>query len=193
MDIIHDETLRPLLAIVKGLRNGVVYGTKIRFPHALVMTFLFRKGSLRAKIETILRATFQHARNLGIFVTLYKTLMLLMEKVQGAPASPHAFLAGLVGGYVVFGEQNPVNTQINLYLLSRITYAAAQILVKRGVLPEPQFPVFPAFGAFVWAWVMWMFEHERETLQPSLQSSMTYLYKDSNVWDSWRNFLWHNK
>ncbi|XP_075419885.1 peroxisomal membrane protein 4 isoform X2 [Tenrec ecaudatus] len=33
------------LAMVKGFRNGVVYGTKIRAPHALVMTFLFRTGS----------------------------------------------------------------------------------------------------------------------------------------------------
>lgn len=34
--------LRDILAIVKGFRNGLVYGAKIRLPHALVMTFLFR-------------------------------------------------------------------------------------------------------------------------------------------------------
>ncbi|XP_012610605.1 peroxisomal membrane protein 4 isoform X2 [Microcebus murinus] len=32
------------LAMVKGFRNGAVYGAKIRAPHALVMTFLFRNG-----------------------------------------------------------------------------------------------------------------------------------------------------
>nr|XP_023405926.1 peroxisomal membrane protein 4 isoform X2 [Loxodonta africana] len=32
------------LAMVKGFRNGAVYGAKIRAPHALVMTFLFRSG-----------------------------------------------------------------------------------------------------------------------------------------------------
>uniref|UniRef100_A0A5F5PJJ6 Peroxisomal membrane protein 4 n=1 Tax=Equus caballus TaxID=9796 RepID=A0A5F5PJJ6_HORSE len=32
------------LAMLKGFRNGVVYGVKIRTPHALVMTFLFRSG-----------------------------------------------------------------------------------------------------------------------------------------------------
>jgi hypothetical protein len=31
-----------ILSIIKGFRNGAVYGAKIRFPHALVMTFLFR-------------------------------------------------------------------------------------------------------------------------------------------------------
>ena len=55
-----DPKNRPLLAILKGLRNGtlptphkdvttngisgIVYGIKIRFPHALIMTFLFRSG-----------------------------------------------------------------------------------------------------------------------------------------------------
>ena len=33
------------LTVMKGFRNGVVYGVKIRAPHALVMTFLFRDGS----------------------------------------------------------------------------------------------------------------------------------------------------
>uniref|UniRef100_A0A7N5K7G6 Peroxisomal membrane protein 4 n=1 Tax=Ailuropoda melanoleuca TaxID=9646 RepID=A0A7N5K7G6_AILME len=33
------------LAMLKGFRNGAVYGAKIRAPHALVMTFLFRSGS----------------------------------------------------------------------------------------------------------------------------------------------------
>jgi hypothetical protein len=26
----------PLLSLVKGARNGIVYGSKVRFPHALV-------------------------------------------------------------------------------------------------------------------------------------------------------------
>lgn len=28
--------LAPLLSLVKGARNGIVYGSKVRFPHALV-------------------------------------------------------------------------------------------------------------------------------------------------------------
>ncbi|XP_057358900.1 peroxisomal membrane protein 4 isoform X2 [Manis pentadactyla] len=32
------------LATLKGFRNGAVYGAKIRAPHSLVMTFLFRSG-----------------------------------------------------------------------------------------------------------------------------------------------------
>jgi peroxisomal membrane protein 4 len=37
--------LRDFLTILKGFRNGLVYGAKIRLPHALVMTLLFRPES----------------------------------------------------------------------------------------------------------------------------------------------------
>ena len=40
--ILHD-----LLTILKGFRNGLVYGAKIRLPHALVMTLLFRPESYK--------------------------------------------------------------------------------------------------------------------------------------------------
>ena len=83
--------------------------------------------------------------------------------------------------------------QINLYLLSRILYALVKLMVKRGYTPQPDGPVFPWFAAVVWGIVLWLFEYEGDTLQPSLKSSMTYLYHDSNAWNTLRNFLWHNK
>jgi peroxisomal membrane protein 4 len=52
---------------------------------------------------------------------------------------------------------------------------------------------FPVFASVVWATVMWLFRHERTTLQPSLQASMQYLYNDSEKWTSLRNWLWHNQ
>ena len=53
--------------------------------------------------------------------------------------------------------------------------------------------VFPIFAASIWGCVMWLFRHERDTLQPSLQASMQYLYNDSEKWNSLRNWIWHNK
>lgn len=44
-DILFDPAYKSILSIIKGLRNGAVYGIKIRLPHALVMTFLFRSGT----------------------------------------------------------------------------------------------------------------------------------------------------
>jgi len=84
--------------------------------------------------------------------------------------------------------------QINLYLLSRILYALAQLAAEKGYIPSrSRGDVFPWFAALVWAVVLWLFEHHRQTLQPSLQSSMTYLYHDSNCWTSLRDFVLYNR
>lgn len=49
MDLIEQIILDPkyhdLLSILKGFRSGIVYGAKVRFPHALVMTILFKTGT----------------------------------------------------------------------------------------------------------------------------------------------------
>ena len=42
---ILDPKNHDILALIKGIRNGIVYGCKVRFPHALVMIFLFRSGT----------------------------------------------------------------------------------------------------------------------------------------------------
>lgn len=34
--LVVNPDLAPLLSLVKGARNGIVYGSKVRFPHALV-------------------------------------------------------------------------------------------------------------------------------------------------------------
>ncbi|RKP36533.1 Tim17/Tim22/Tim23/Pmp24 family-domain-containing protein [Dimargaris cristalligena] len=197
MDVVNQFILNPkyheVLSILKGLRNGLVYGAKVRFPHALVMTFLFRSGSLRNKVRLILQATRAHAQNLGSFVVIYKTLMLVQRYLAGQKeASYHAFLAGLVGGYVVFGENTNINNQIVMYLFSRVAIGLAKLAVTRKVVEEPHRP-FPLFAALVWGLVMWLFRHEQSTIQPSLRASMQYLYVDSNQWQSLRNLLWHNK
>jgi hypothetical protein len=60
--------LHDVLSILKGARNGAVYGAKIRFPHALVMTYLFTTGTQKQKLTRVFRATQQHSRNLMKFV-----------------------------------------------------------------------------------------------------------------------------
>jgi len=58
---------------------------------------------------------------------------------------------------------------------------------------KPSDNTYPIFAAIIWGCVMWLFRYERNTLQPSLQASMQYLYLDSNNWNSLRNWIWHNK
>ncbi|KAI8926750.1 Tim17/Tim22/Tim23/Pmp24 family-domain-containing protein [Entophlyctis helioformis] len=183
---------KDLLAIVKGFRNGAVYGAKIRFPHALVMTFLFRRTDLKSMAKSILKLTYQHSRNLAVFVTIYKSLLLIQRKIKGFEHNADSFIAGIIGGYIVFGKNTAVNNQIVLYLFSRVAMGVARLAIKRKVIPKPK-NSFPVFAAVTWGIVMWLFRHDRDTLQPSLQSSMQYLYNDSDHFDNFKNWLWHNK
>ncbi|KAL8872370.1 MAG: hypothetical protein Q9174_001986 [Haloplaca sp. 1 TL-2023] len=184
--IVLDPQLSDLLAILKGARNGFTYGAKIRFPHALVMVFLFRSGTLREKLQIVFKATFQHARNLATFATVYKTVMLLLRSIseEQKESSPHTFLAGLLGGYVVFGRgiQSSVNQQIVIYVFARVVLALARLSVQKGgaipleVRDQVTNNAWPVFAALSWAGVMWLYRWHPETIQPSLKSSMKYMY-----------------
>ncbi|KAK4117259.1 peroxisomal membrane protein 4 [Canariomyces notabilis] len=211
--IVLDPRYHDLLTVVKGARNGAVYGTKVRFPHALVMIMLFRSGTLREKARLIFRATRTHARNLAKFAAIYKATCLLLKWYGTTPGKegPYdSFIAGLVGGYVVFGQRSKrsgkissVNQQIVIYVFARVVLALARMAVKPGYgLPgvsEPQrsaaisYYAWPVFASVSWAAVMHLFRWHAAELQPSLRSSMTYIYANADSWDGLRNFIWHNK
>ncbi|KAH8885118.1 putative peroxisomal membrane protein [Thozetella sp. PMI_491] len=210
--IILDPRYHDVLAVLKGARNGAVYGTKVRFPHALVMIFLFRSGTFREKVWLVLRATKTHARNLAKFATIYKTTCLLLKHFGATPGKegPYdTFIAGLLGGYFVFGQRSrsgkisSVNQQIVIYVFARVVLALARLAVLPGHgLPGVSQPArsaaishyaWPVFASTSWAMVMYLFRWYPAELQPSLRSSMTYIYKDSDTWSELRNFLWHNK
>ncbi|ELQ33282.1 peroxisomal membrane protein 4 [Pyricularia oryzae] len=202
--VILNPRYHDLLAVVKGARNGAVYGTKVRFPHALV---------LREKLWLVFRATRTHARNLAKFVTIYKFTCFLLKHYGPTPGKegPYdTFVAGMLGGYLVFGGRSgrtgkisSVNQQIVVYVFARVVLALARLAVKPGfglpVVSEPgnsaaiSYYAWPVFAATSWGLVMHLFRYHAAELQPSLRSSMTYLYLQSNEWDGLRNFLWHNK
>ncbi|KAK4634544.1 Peroxisomal membrane protein 4 [Fulvia fulva] len=220
--IILDPKYKQPLVLLKAIRNGAVYGTKVRFPHALVMIFLFRSGTVQEKIKLVYKATRQHARNLALFAFLYKSSMLMLRKASGDKQHhSHTFLAGLFGGYWVFGHgkraTSSVNQQIVIYVFARVVLALAKLAVQPpgdnalvgshygghggagflGLNAEHTKAVqryaWPVFASVSWASVMWLFEGYPDTLQNSLRSSMTYIYANAEKWDSSRNFLLHNK
>ena len=206
--LLNPEYHQPLL-LLKSIRNGAVYGTKVRFPHALVMVFLFRSHTpLREKLYLIYKATRQHATNLAKFAVLYKSACLLLKHANGGKeASAHTFLAGLFGGYWVFGHgkgaSSSVNQQIVIYVFARVVLALARLAVKpghglplisqEGTSALINYYAWPVFAATSWGMVMHLFRHHPDDLQPSLRSSMNYIYLQSNEWDGLRNFIWHNK
>jgi len=202
--ILADPGLHDYLAILKGARNGLVYGVKVRFPHALIMAILFGRGDWPTRLRNIFKATKTHALNLAKFVSLYKTLMLLQKKANGGKErSIDTFAAGLIGGYVVFGERSAINEQIVLYVCSRVVASfipratspyAMSSTASSAVRPiPPDSKYFSVFAAVCWGAVMWLYQHKGETIQPGMFNSMTYLYRDSDHWNSLKTLLWHNK
>ncbi|PGG97032.1 peroxisomal membrane protein 4 [Blastomyces parvus] len=189
--------LAPFLAVLKGARNGAVYGAKIRFPHALVMIFLFRSGSIREKTWLVFKATRQHARNLSFFAVVYKSTMLALRYLGpngwGKEGPYDTFVAGMLGGYLVFGKSpGSVSKQIVIYVFARVVLAMAKIAVEPGthglshlITPESRNKIYanawPAFASLSWAFVMYLFRWYPAAIQSSLRSSMTYMYVNQNL------------
>jgi peroxisomal membrane protein 4 len=72
--------LDELRAILSAGWSGARYGAKIRAPHALVMTFLFRDDlSSRDKVRNVLRMAVEHAGNLAAFAAMYKALLAALK------------------------------------------------------------------------------------------------------------------
>jgi hypothetical protein len=77
------------------------------------------KKSWNERFKVILRASKQHATNLAKFVAIYKSLLILQRKINGGKGRPHdTFFAGLLGGYLVFGERNAINEQVRTIIVT---------------------------------------------------------------------------
>ncbi|KAA8642274.1 Tim17/Tim22/Tim23/Pmp24 family protein [Aspergillus tanneri] len=189
--LVTKPELAPLLSLAKGVRNGAVYGAKVRFPHALVMILLFRSGTFREKAKLVFKATRQHARNLATFALIYKSSMIVLRNVNptgvGKEGRYDSFFAGLLGGYAVFGRhKTSITQQIVIYVFARVVLALAKLAVQPGMHPlsglitsdaraEIEKNAWPLFASFSWAFVMYIFRWYPETLMSSLRSSMVYM------------------
>ncbi len=96
-----------------------------------------------------------------------------------------------------------MNQQIVIYVFARVVLALARLAVKPGRgLPYVSEPArsaaishhaWPVFASVAWAAVMHLFRWHSAELQPSLRSSMMYIYANSEEWDGLRTLVWHNK
>lgn len=167
--ILSDPKYHDILAILRGTRNGIVYGAKLRFSHALVMSFLFRSGSIKSRWNGIMNATRQHATALGTFVFIYKTMLYLLKLTRSSMLGNHkitttkhdinthshggdAFVAGLVAGYFVFGRATPqaglnsINQQMVLYVFSRVVLALCKWSLDKILSQTVHFASLPKAG-----------------------------------------------
>ena len=174
------------MAVLKGWRNAVYYGGKVRFVHSLVMMILFKPLN-KNNLKQLFKLTFEHANNLGKFVLIYKLLVQILNKYI-SPTLTNTFIAGTVGGVIAFGNKTPVSYQLFLYFLSRNFGGIMEEIHRRlwSHLSAKQRKemvtnfFYPLFASVVWGLVMFLFEYERSVLQQSMVSSMKFIYKESD-------------
>lgn len=129
--------------------------------------------------------------------------MLLLRTLQKTEGRYDSFLSGLLGGYTIFGRggNSSVNQQICLYVFARVILGLAKLSTTPGYVKSPvpmewrtgiNNNAWPVFASFSWAFVMYLFRWHPEVIQPSLRSSMTYLYVNSDRWNGLWNFMIHN-
>jgi len=94
------------------------------------------------------------------------------------------FLSGAVAGGIVWGAKTAVNHQINLYVLSRISYSMVLSGIERGYWKYNPYG-YKIFAILIWAIVMYLFEYEDHNVNPSLKESMDYLYHNDKELTDW--------
>lgn len=135
--MLDNPLYRPLLEVIRSARNGIVYGGKIRFSHALVINLLYRSGPLKPRFQQVLMATRDHAKVLAVFAIIYKSLVNLLRKDQFIGSDQLGlikFLAGALGGWIVYSQHfnyfHPgITHQVTLYCFSRVVIALSKIVL----------------------------------------------------------------
>lgn len=136
--------------------------------------------------------------------------MLFLKNTSPTGKERHydSFLAGLLGGYTVFGRtiHNSVSQQIVIYVAARVLLALAKLAAQprnvggggsaggvsgggggwelfgngemRRAMVRNGWPVFASLS---WAMVMYIFRWHPESVQSSLRSSMSYMCVSENI------------
>lgn len=170
------------------------------------MTLLFNfKADWRHLGDRMFNLTWEHSRNLALFAGFYKAALALGrlvrlglgDKITAPPGRPakqfDALLAGGLVGHIIWGRYTSINSQIVMYLTSRVMVAMCKIAADKNLPIARDYSfddVYPVWATVIWAFVMWQFEYYPDKLQASLTSSMQFLYHESNQWkDGLSDFL----
>ncbi|RNF15180.1 putative peroxisomal membrane protein 4 [Trypanosoma cruzi] len=187
-DMIRSGKYKELLDAIKGFRNGFVYGARIRAPHALVLNLVWTNAPYRVMARKIYQVTKRHSMALGCTSLTFSLLRAFLRKLHGGPRNWHSALAGFLVGVIFWGEQNPVTVQMSMYMLSRILSALLFILAgKFGWKFSPG--AFRIYSGVLWMIVMPLFLYYGDAMQPSMRSSMRYIYQDNEKYSSWYDLL----
>ena len=101
---------------------------------------------------------------MGLFVLSYKSCYKILNYLFKENSWNH-FISGFVFGSLIFGNKTGVNSQIVLYLFSRVVIGLATLIYKKiSELGHSKWNFiekgygYYLLSAVVWGIVMWLFE-----------------------------------
>ena len=72
-----------IASALRGFRNGVLYGTRIRSVDTAVKLMLYHKGDFKSAVNKMISGVFEHGSSLGKFVAFYKLLCEALRNMSG--------------------------------------------------------------------------------------------------------------
>lgn len=206
--LVRNPANREFFQIIKSMRNGIVYGGRLRFAHALVIQLLFRRSvPLEKRLKLVFRQAKDHGSILASFALIYKLLMMSLKKLNGG-APINEFISGFIGALIVYGNRTPyfnhsIAHQITLYCSARVLLGLGKMLAfkiakylkeehgfhnKKHIRHAIGTNTWTLFSSVSWGLVMYLHRYYPSFLQHSLESSMVYIYDDFK-WDDLKSLL----
>lgn len=175
-----------LFTSLKGFRNGVVYGTRVRAPHALVLNLVWSKAPYKSMPRKIFEVTKTHALGLGFSSVIFTVVRALLRSLQGGRSAVwHTTVAGFLVGFLCWGDvASAVHLQMMMYMLSRVICAYYHLIVKKFNVQVPALS-FRIYMGVLYSMVMTLLLLHADTLQPSMRQSLEYIFSDSSKYTSW--------
>lgn len=194
-----------LFSLIKAFRQGLVYGVKVRAPHALVLNLVWSSGPLRAIPGKVLHVTRIHALGLALSSVIFTLTTTLLRQLQftlkrepsGSLALSrdttsrwwHGALGGFLVGYCMWGDfSSSVHMQMMMYIASRVLVALYHVVSQRlgfkGTVKH-----YRIYSGLLWALLMTLIQVEPETLQSSMRASLNYVFFQSKRFSCFKDLI----
>ena len=130
--------------------------------------------------------------NQQIVIYVFARVVLGLAKLTIQPSAPVP--RGTQAGYGDitpggFGLLDSVTKGVGLFLGPDVWTDERRAIFKKRVERDS----WTVFASVSWAMVMWLFRWHPDVLQPSLRSSMKYLYDNAESWTGAKDWIWHNQ
>lgn len=176
--LIASGDMHTFFAALKGFRNGVVYGTRVRAPHALVLNLVWSHAPYRTMPAKIFKVTRTHALSLGFSSVIYTVTLELLKALQGGAQKWHTAVGGFLIGFIVWNDpNNHVHIQMMMYMLSRVISALYHLVATRRFngAEAPKY-AFRVWMGLLYAITMLLLTNAPDTLQGSMAQSLDYIF-----------------